>query len=326
MATFNEPNDTLLESTETGINGIGTAFFNGSIGDNPNILPGLDVDIFELQLNAGELLKVDIDAEVLGSEDLDSYLRLFDASGTEVAFNDDADGLDSLLTFLAPTTGTYYVGFSDLSNNDYDPTLEGSDSEADTGDYTITFDVSAFNAGPEPNDTLTEAIQTGINGIGTATFDGFLGDNPNIAPGLDIDLYQVQINAGEQLTVDIDAEVIGSDDLDSYLRLFDASGTEVAFNDDDGDTSDSLLNFVVTTPGTYYVGVSDLGNDEYNPTLEGSGSEDDTGFIPLPSMLLRLTDQNPMTPSPQQLKQASMASAASLKVERSAITPTLHQV
>ena len=114
MATFVEPNDTLIAATVTGINGIGTASFSGSIGDNPSIAPGLDVDIFELQLNADEFLTVDIDADVIGSS-LDSYLRLFDASGNQLAANDDAGGSDSALSLVVPTTGTYYIELADFA-------------------------------------------------------------------------------------------------------------------------------------------------------------------------------------------------------------------
>ncbi|MEO1095002.1 MAG: pre-peptidase C-terminal domain-containing protein [Cyanobacteria bacterium J06638_28] len=279
MTTFIEPNDILTNATATGINGIGTAFFTGSIGDNPNLVPGLDIDLFEVQVNAGELLTVDIDAEVIGSE-LDSYLRLFDASGTELSFNDDDPSNDefddSALSFLAMTTGTYYVGVSSDGNEEYDPFVEGSGDEDDTGTYNIAIDVTDFAVEPEPNDTFAQAIETGINGLGSFAVNGAIGDNPNVVPGLDIDLFEVQVNAGEQLTVDIDAEVIGSE-IDSYLRLFDASGTELSFNDDDSITVDSLLSFVATTTGTYYVGVSSDGNEEYDPFVEGSGDEDDTG-------------------------------------------------
>ncbi len=49
--------------------------------------------------------------------------------------------------------------------------------------------------------------------------------------------------------------------LNSYLRVFNSSGTEVAFNDDEGLVagnyiSDSKLNYTATSAGVYYVGVS----------------------------------------------------------------------
>ncbi|MEQ9481247.1 Ig-like domain-containing protein [Coleofasciculus sp. F4-SAH-05] len=122
------------------MNGIGSFFESREIGDNPNFAPGLDIDLYKIQVNAGELLTVDIDAQVNGST-LDSYLRLFDANGNQLAANDDADGRDSALSLFAPTTGTYYVGVSSEGNEIYDPRIEGSGSEEDTGEYDIAIDV-----------------------------------------------------------------------------------------------------------------------------------------------------------------------------------------
>ncbi len=124
----------------------------------------------------------------------------------------------------------------------------------------------------EPNDIIAQAISTGINGSGTFSASGVIGDNPNISSG-DVDLYQVQLNAGNSLNASVDASGTIGSSLDSYLRLFDSSGTQVAADDDGGPGSDSLIaNFQVPTTGTYYLGVSGFGNSSYNPlVLSGSG-------------------------------------------------------
>ena len=44
-------------------------------------------------------------------------------------------------------------------------------------------------------------------------------------------MFQIDLQAGDQLIVDVDAQVLGAG-LDSYLRLFDASGNELWANDD----------------------------------------------------------------------------------------------
>ena len=126
----------------------------------------------------------------------------------------------------------------------------------------------------EPNDIIAQAISTGFNGLGTFSASGVIGDNPNISSG-DVDLYQVQLNAGNFINASVNASTIGSG-LDSYLRLFDASGTEVAFNDDGDLNSDSLLRIAVPSTGTYYFGVSGFGNSSYNPLVQ-SGSGGSTG-------------------------------------------------
>jgi len=43
---------------------------------------------------------------------------------------------------------------------------------------------------------------------------------------------------------------------DTYLRLFDAAGTELVYNDDGGDGYTSLISYDVTTAGNYYFEVS----------------------------------------------------------------------
>jgi Ca2+-binding RTX toxin-like protein len=133
----------------------------------------------------------------------------------------------------------------------------------------------------ETNDTINQAIDTGLV-AGTAgtfnTFD-FIGDNPDIPDNIDVDLYKVQLKAGDRLGVDIDAQTFGST-LDTVLRLFDASGNELAISLDtstnDTFSTDSLLDFAAKSDGTYYIGVSGNDNVDYDPEVEGSGSN--SGF------------------------------------------------
>lgn len=123
----------------------------------------------------------------------------------------------------------------------------------------------------EPNDTILEAIETGLSSDnpGKITFSEFIGDNPNLDPSLDVDFFQVQLDAGDQVTIDINASDFGSP-LDSILRLFDSAGNEVAFNDD-FNSLDSFINFTASTSDTYYIGVSGYDNFFYDPFVEGSG-------------------------------------------------------
>ena len=74
------------------------------------------------------------------------------------------------------------------------------------------------------------------------------------------------------MTIDVDARSLATPSgLDSYLRLFDATGRQLAANDDTSGSLDSLLVFTAPTAGTYYVGVSSYGNSTYAPATAGSG-------------------------------------------------------
>ena len=165
-----EPGDTIFEAFDSGLssNSPGTFFDSGFIGDNPNVAITDDVDFVSFQLDEGDLVTIDIDAQIFGST-LDSGLRLFDSDGIEVASNDDSDGLDSFLDFIAPTSDTYFVGVSSFGNFAYDPFTEGSGfGGVSTGDYNISITIFPQGDDREPENGSFE----------TGTFSGWqtIGD------------------------------------------------------------------------------------------------------------------------------------------------------
>ena len=91
---------------------------NGRISE-----PG-DVDVFSFTCHAGEQLVAEVTARRLNSP-LDSWLKITDFSGRQIAFNDDCEdkgsGLlthhaDSRLTFTAPTDGLYFAHLGDAQH------------------------------------------------------------------------------------------------------------------------------------------------------------------------------------------------------------------
>jgi hypothetical protein len=138
-----ERNDSIFTPVATGLSPAtpGTYIACGVLGDNN--FHAFDVDMFAVEVNAGGLLQVDLDAAAFGSP-LDSILRIFDATGHPVALNDDeiGAGLDSHLEFYAPRAGAYYVSVSGVPRAGYDPLIEGSGvAPGSTGEYTIEIKV-----------------------------------------------------------------------------------------------------------------------------------------------------------------------------------------
>ena len=113
MVYVSEPNDILAQAVDSGLNGTGDAIFSGTIGDGA--VGARDVDLFALQVEAGMVLSADIDAWENGST-LNSLLRVFDADGNELTFNDDIHGSDSFIEYALTRAGTYYVGVSGFGN------------------------------------------------------------------------------------------------------------------------------------------------------------------------------------------------------------------
>ena len=167
------------------------------------------------------------------------------------------------------------------------------------GDVTLT--VGLVGNGPtgnlpvvESNDTLADYVATGIEADGRRGFHatGFIGDNPDLDEfGADVDLFRVELDAGQWITIDIDASELSST-LDSVVRVFDSAGAPVTVLDDQGVPQpvesddniapgesttvqnvisinrDSFLTFTAPAGGVYYIGVSAYDNNEYDPTLD----------------------------------------------------------
>ena len=79
----------------------------------------------------------------------------------------------------------------------------------------------------------------------------------------EVDLYSVTLQRGDTLDASINAQQAGSG-LASLLRIFDANGTPLALDNQQG--GDPQLSFQAATAGIYYVGVSSAPNNNYNPT------------------------------------------------------------
>ena len=105
-----------------------------------SVTPGKDVDMFSFSVSAGQSVGFDIDRP---SGSLNSWIRLFDASGTQLAYNDDgaapgeSSSLESYLEYAFTSAGTYYLGVSGYSNSSYDAVTGGGDVSGSTGVYTL---------------------------------------------------------------------------------------------------------------------------------------------------------------------------------------------
>ena len=282
-----EPNDSLATATSLTV-ALGQAEVVGTIGDGAHA--DADVDLYSISLIAGDTIDIDIDAQTrTAASTLDSFLRLFDATGVELAFNDDdGSSFDSLLSYTVEASGTYLIGISAYGNNGYDPLVAGTGtSAASNGGYTLQIEVETAEtddppaADPaEPNDSLATATAVSFSTDDTVRLSGFVGDGDQA--DADIDIYSVVITAGSILTADIDARTLATPSrLDSFLRIFDASGTELTSNDDDEASFDSFASYTATVTGTYYVGVSSFGNEFYDPSSPGSGFNRSAGSYEL---------------------------------------------
>ncbi len=165
------------------------------------------------------------------------------------------------------------------------------DEMAASGSFQI---VDTPEAAPPPsvetevNDSLETAIALNLSAgepviiSGAANYIYDFTDIPVLDFSEDVDLYSFDLEAGESIDVDVNAttELDGSASLlKPVLRLFDADGTELdtvgqvdSLEQISTDPGEANLTFTAQTAGTYYAGISVLGNDDYDPSVPGSGS------------------------------------------------------
>ncbi|HEV7300110.1 MAG TPA: DVUA0089 family protein [Tepidisphaeraceae bacterium] len=234
---------------------------------NQDIADGTDVDLYRVTVQQGQRVGFDVDTN--GSP-LDSYMRLFDSSGRQLAANDDgiAPGeqihRSPYIAYTFPAAGTYYVAVSGKDNRAYNPITGGGDTNgSSTGAYTLDVRVLPGPTPTDTNDRLSTATGAPLNTTKT---------NQDIADGTDVDLFRITVAAGQRIGFDVDNNGSG---LDSYMRLFDASGRQLAANENGVAPGEQIhlspyIAYTFATAGTYYVAVSSTGNTGYDP-LSGLG-------------------------------------------------------
>ncbi|HNW70419.1 MAG TPA: T9SS type A sorting domain-containing protein [Bacteroidales bacterium] len=163
----------------------------------------------------------------------DSYLRLYDASMTQVAYDDDGGpGVTAFLNWTCPTTGTYYISGSHyscvaLTNSSYMTYWITDDGTYGTGSGNTITPITTWQ-----NQAYTSGYFYYYYFSGTAghSYDFSLCDNTE----------------------------------DSYMRIYDAYWNQIATADDNGPHCTGMaasITWPCTTTGTYIVAVNNYSCD-----------------------------------------------------------------
>ncbi len=134
------------------------------------------------------------------------------------------------------------------------------------------FDPS-FGPAAEPNDIISQAVDTGINGSQSLTFQatGSIGDNQDLGsvPARDADLFKLSLNAGNQVDIRLESVVGGL--LDPVLTIYDSLGAEIVSERVDATANGGLeiSTFVAPTSSTFFIGVSGFPDSETKPLGAG---------------------------------------------------------
>ena len=249
---------------------LGLIGFDGTTGVGDR-----DVDLLRIRPTTAGILEVRGDSFSLpgNSDPVDLIITLFDSTGTRLAQVDDVNAADPVLWISLPPNADYYVGFSGKGNDSYDPFILGSGSSGDTGEYQIYIRLRPSGDAAQLSDNTIGAGATRTLALGSTVAASIGLDSGGFAVGdADVDLYTF-IAPGDG-PVEVKAFTRDAFGADTVLRLFDAAGTELAFNDNDGaGTVNSRLQFNAVSGTTYHIGVSGAGPSarSYNP-VTGAGA------------------------------------------------------
>ncbi|HWE03076.1 MAG TPA: S8 family serine peptidase [Tepidisphaeraceae bacterium] len=196
---------------------------------------------------------------------------------------------NEILTILQQTSDTI-VDSNNPNNARYDSTNGATSNLPETGLSFKRVDVlkaieavqqivtggAAITTTPQPgpdtdNATTTATPVNSIDGTNIDTFTGNIGDDGLVQVGVnDVDLYKLAVVSPGSLTVTLTQPTSGTA-FAASLRLYDSSGNLVA--NVDGTAGKYPVLTTSATPlgiGTYYLGISSVGNENY--TINGTGA------------------------------------------------------
>jgi hypothetical protein len=196
----------------------------------------------------------------------------YDATAQTVNKVGDATSATAALDYPVTAGQTYYVSVTGAGNQGFNWFAVASGSGGQTGNYQLRIvdgpasDAQAINNNSIQNGTPTPLTldQPVLGNIGM--------DGPLIVGPTDVDMYSYTPALDQTVTILADASRSGS--ADTFVRLFDGSGNELAYNDNmSASSSSSQITYALQAGQTYYIGVNGASAHarDYNP-LTGAGA------------------------------------------------------
>lgn len=208
-----EPNSRLAEATPANL----PSTFNGRLDKND------DVDCYKVQLKAGEWLNASLEAFTLMSK-IDGVLRLVTTNGVTLAWNHDYETFDPHLWWRAPSNETVILqvfGFAYPANSDI--RLTGGDEAF----YRLRL---ASNPPLEWRDGKSERNTIPLISDGTLLNPGEQHKIPFFG------------KKDQYIEAEIESARLGYP-LDAWLKIIDASGAEIAKNEDHDGSPDPRIEW-----------------------------------------------------------------------------------
>jgi serine protease Do len=178
---------------------------------------------------------------IMRSDDLDSYLRLENPKGDQVAEDDDSGqgntGLDAKIEYEATETGDFKV-------------IATTFAPGATGKFKLT--VKQIGGPAEKGKETSIKLKDG-----KGSYTGKLGNDDGKFKNKVAKTIEVNLEEGKEYQFDL-----MSRDFDSYLYLLGPDGAVLAEDDDSGGNLDSRIVHKIAKSGRYRLVVSSFGGSD----------------------------------------------------------------
>lgn len=254
-------------------------------GASGMIDPADDLDFFSFSVNAGGNVYAET-TDGMGGCAVDTVIRLYDSTGTEIGSNDEAgpgscSQIDPLFDTFARDlpAGTYYISVESYQGGEtgaYTLVILTADGGCGNSYVERSLDEQCDDGNTADGDgcSSTCQVQTSgmVNGIDQdQTFSGSLD------PAGKVDYYQVVMDTAGYIEAQTGAPTVGTcaEGNDTILRLYDATFQLIGSNDDinfpDNPCSHidpAFDGFAAVEAGTYYISVEEFGGNDVIPAYE----------------------------------------------------------
>jgi hypothetical protein len=189
---------------------------------------GQPAHVFEVELEANRLYRID-----LKSKQFDAYLRIIDAKEKELARDDDSGGdLDARILYRPAVRGFYRIIAT---------TLDGK-----VGDYSLTI---TPQEGPKPEKFTAGKVRKVESGAVLIEAELSAADARDRARTKSAcHVHEFELSPARSYVIDL-----VSARFDAFLRLEDATGNQLAEDDDSGGGTNARILFRPRTPGTFRI-------------------------------------------------------------------------
>jgi hypothetical protein len=201
---------------------------------------------YKFKMVEGKVYQID-----LRSNDFDSYLRLENPAGTQVASDDDSGGFpNARINYAASQTGEFTIICTSFAAN-----AKGK------------FELTILEKAKEPAPARKGIVLEFAKGKKIADAAAVLGkDDPPYRANRPGKRFLINLDAGKSYQIDMKSRA-----FDSMLYLLDPDGMQVASDDDSGGNLDARIIYRPTKTGQYqiistYYGFA--GGGEFTLTVE----------------------------------------------------------